>query len=129
MILIQLLHYHFYPAIVLICIDFVYLSSFGGKFVELIERIQYSKFNMNFIGVFGSYLLIVFALYYFIIKEKKSVFDAFVLGVVLYGVFDFTNIALFKKYDLVIALIDTLWGGILLASTTFISYRVLHMIR
>jgi uncharacterized membrane protein len=84
---------------------------------------------MNFIGVFGSYLLIVFALYYFIIKEKKSVFDAFVLGVVLYGVFDFTNIALFKKYDLVIALIDTLWGGILLASTTFISYRVLHMIR
>jgi len=117
------------PAIVLICIDFVYLSSFGGKFVELIERIQYSKFNMNFIGVFGSYLLIVFALYYFIIKEKKSVFDAFVLGVVLYGVFDFTNIALFKKYDLVIALIDTLWGGILLASTTFISYRVLHMIR
>lgn len=117
------------PAIVLICIDFVYLSSFGGKFVELIERIQYSKFNMNFIGVFGSYLFIVFALYYFIIKEKKSVFDAFVLGVVLYGVFDFTNIALFKKYDLVIALIDTLWGGILLASTTFISYRVLHMIR
>jgi len=117
------------PSIVLICIDFVYLSSFGGKFVELIERIQYSKFNMNFIGVFGSYLLIVFALYYFIIKEKKSVFDAFVLGVVLYGVFDFTNIALFKKYDLVIALIDTLWGGILLASTTFISYRVLHMIR
>ena len=68
------------------------------------------------------YLLLIFALNYFILRTKRSVLDAFLLGVVIYGVFDTTNLAIFKKWDSKVALMDTLWGGVLFALTTFIIY-------
>lgn len=61
-----------------------------------------------------------FALYYFIILPKRSVFDAAILGMVIYGVFDMTNHALFKNYNLTTGIIDVVWGAILFASSAFI---------
>ena len=63
-------------------------------------------------------------LYYFIIREKKSVKDAFLLGVVIYSVFDLNTLAIFQKWSPVLALIDSLWGGVLFALTTAIVYRI-----
>jgi uncharacterized membrane protein len=59
-------------------------------------------------------------LYYFIIKENKSVLDAFILGFCTYGIYETTNLSLLNKWDYNIALIDTIWGGILYALTTYI---------
>ena len=61
-----------------------------------------------------------FLINYFIIKPHKSVSDAFFLGIVIYGVFDTTNYALFKNWSLITTIIDTLWGGLLFASTTYV---------
>ena len=57
---------------------------------------------------------------YFIIKPNRSVQDAFLLGLIIYGVFETTNMALFSKWSWLTVLIDTIWGGILFALTTFI---------
>ena len=110
--------------IILLFVDLVYLSIFGKNFIKLIEKIQTKKFKLNLVGAIGSYLLIAVGLYYFIIQDNKPIFDAFILGIVLYGVFDFTNMGLFKDYDLKIGLIDTLWGGTLLATVTFLTYKI-----
>ena len=56
---------------------------------------------------------------YFIIIPKKSHIDAFVLGLVIYGVYEGTNYAILKKWPLKIVIMDTLWGGILFALTSF----------
>ena len=40
-----------------------------------------------------------FPLKKFILKDKKSVFDAFLLGIVIYGVYDTTTHAIFKKWS------------------------------
>lgn len=42
----------------------------------------------------------------------------FVYGVVLYGVYDFTNVATLDRWPLKLALADTLWGGVLCALVT-----------
>jgi uncharacterized membrane protein len=110
--------------IILVVIDSIYLSLFGKQFAKMIEVIQSEKFKLNLLGAVLSYATIAFALYYFIIRDNRPVYEAFTLGVVLYGVFDFTNLALFSKYDFNIGLMDTLWGGILLASTTYITYSI-----
>ena len=55
--------------------------------------------------------------------SKRSVLDAFLLGFVIYGVFDLTNLAIFKKYDNMVALMDMLWGGTLFALTAYIIYQ------
>ena len=110
---------------VLLLLDFLYLSTFGKYFSDLVRKIQKDPMTLNYVGAFFSYLLIAFSLYFFILKDKRPIYEAFILGVVLYGVFDFTNLALFAKYDWKIGLIDTLWGGILLSFTTFITYKFL----
>mgnify|MGYP001228872730 CR=1 FL=1 len=58
-------------------------------------------------------ILLVFGLYYFIISQNKKVFDAFLLGLVIYGVYESTNYALLKDWNFSTLVIDTLWGGIL----------------
>ena len=65
----------------------------------------------------------VFGLEYFIISQNKSPLDAFVLGVVTYGIYETVNLGYLinGKY---FPYIDTLWGGILFASTVYITYRV-----
>jgi uncharacterized membrane protein len=59
-------------------------------------------------------------LYYFIIKDDKSRISAFILGLCTYGVYEFTNLSTLNDWDINMAAIDTLWGGILFALTTHI---------
>jgi uncharacterized membrane protein len=42
----------------------------------------------------------------------------FVYGVVLYGVYDFTNVATLDRWPLKLAFADTLWGGVLCGLVT-----------
>jgi uncharacterized membrane protein len=44
---------------------------------------------------------------------------------VIYGVYDATNYALLRKWNPYLSIIDTLWGGVLMATTTYITYSVL----
>jgi uncharacterized membrane protein len=46
--------------------------------------------------------------------------EAFLLGIVIYGVYETTNYALFKNWSILTVFMDTLWGGILFASTCYI---------
>jgi uncharacterized membrane protein len=66
------------------------------------------------IGAVICYILLAFGLYYFVISKKNtSILDAFLLGLVIYGVFDSTNFVMFKKWDWRVMVIDGIWGGVL----------------
>ena len=113
------------PSLTLLAVDSLYLSTFGKKlFGKTVKQIQNSPMEINFYGAIVSYLLLMVVLYKFIILENKSPNDAFLLGFCIYGVFDFTNYAIFKKYDLVTGITDMVWGGILFYIVTFISQLI-----
>jgi uncharacterized membrane protein len=107
-------------AIVLIAIDSVYLNIIKDFFQKQIISVQGSSVQVNYLGVAICYIFLVTGLNYFIIKPNKSVNDAFLLGLIIYGVYETTNYALFKNWSIITVIIDTLWGGILFASTTYI---------
>lgn len=107
-------------AILLISIDFVYLNLIKDFFGNQVQRVQGSSMQINYLGAAICYILLIVGINYFIIKPHKSVNDAFLLGLVIYGVFETTNYALFKNWSIVTVIIDTLWGGLLFALTTFI---------
>lgn len=116
--------YHLRFVFIMLILDFAYISTIGNSlFSKTIRNIQNSNMKISYLGAFISYILLIIALYYFIISKNASIMDAFVLGVVIYGVFDFTNIALFSNYDIYTGIIDTLWGGILFSLTTFL-YKI-----
>ena len=111
-------------AIVLIILDSVYLNLAGGYFKKQIKAVQGSPLELNLVGAALCYVFLVFGLNYFILKHKKSVKDAFLLGIVIYAVFELTNLAIFKNWHIMSVLIDTLWGGILFGLTTGIVYKL-----
>jgi len=107
-------------AIIFISIDFVYLNVMKGYFDNQIKSIQGSPIKMNYLGAAICYILLIVGINYFIIKPRKSVSDAFLLGIIIYGVYETTNYALLKDWSFLTVIIDTLWGGLLFASTTYI---------
>jgi len=116
---------YFVPAFIMLTLDGIYLSNIGGPlFNPMIKNIQGEKITLNPVGVIIVYLLMLFALFKFIIMERKAPRDAFLLGFCIYGVFDFTNMAIFNKYKYLPALIDMVWGGTLFYLTTFVTYKL-----
>jgi len=115
-------------AFTMLALDSLYLSTIGGSlFGKMVKRIQKEDLEINVYGAIGCYILLILVLYKFIILERRSLTDAFILGVCVYGVFDFTNIAIFKNYSLLPAIVDTLWGGILFYLVTFVTYKIMSI--
>jgi uncharacterized membrane protein len=107
-------------AIVLISMDYVYLNLIKSLFDKQIKSVQGSPLKINFLGAAICYIFLIIGINYFIIKPRKSISDAFLLGLVIYGVYETTNYSLFTNWSIITVIIDTLWGGILFASTTYI---------
>ena len=112
-------------SVLLVLVDSVYLYFIGKPvFDKTVLAIQNSALSVNLAPAVFTYILMAILLNYFIISVNKSPFDAFILGFCAYGIFDFTNMAIFKKYNLRTAIMDTLWGAILFFSVTAITYYI-----
>ena len=110
--------------VLLLVLDSIYLNSTSSHFNKVVKSIQGTAIEFNMYTAVACYLVLAFAINYFIIKDKKSVMDAFLLGFVIYAVFDLTNMVIFKKWDLMTAIMDMVWGGVLFASTTYLTYNL-----
>lgn len=110
--------------VLMILTDLFYLKTTSKYFEKQIFLIQKTHMTLDLISALFCYLFLSFGLYYFIIKSNKSLIDAFLLGLVIYGVFDTTNKALFSKWKWITVLFDTLWGGVLFLLTTYIYTKV-----
>jgi len=107
-------------AIIFVVIDFIYLNLIKDFFGKQIKSVQGSEIKVNLLGVALCYIFLIIGINYFIIKPRKSVQDAFLLGLIIYGVYETTNYALFKNWSIVTVIMDTLWGGVLFALTTYL---------
>ena len=118
-------------AIVLfLVLDAFYLGTTSGEWNKLLLRIQGSPLKVKMIPAVLCYSLIVFSWYYFIYSEHRvhrnvmrSVKTAFILGFVIYGIYELTNAAIINKWGWKYVVMDTLWGGILYALVTFITLK------
>jgi uncharacterized membrane protein len=111
-------------AILFVIIDFIYLQTIKNYFTKQITQVQGSPLKVNLLGVALCYIFLIFGLNYFIIKSKKSVYEAFIFGIIIYGVYETTNYALFSKWSILTVIMDTLWGGLLFAIVTFIIQKL-----
>ena len=113
--------------IVLYLLDMVYISNITGKYNDMITNIQGSEMKTKILPAVICYFFLIFGVYYFIIKNKKKPLDAFYLGVVIYGVYNATAYALIDKWSKEIAIMDTLWGGVLFYLTTVICQKIFKL--
>ena len=113
--------------VVLLGLDMIYLKLTGGYFNTLVKSIQGNKLTLQMVPAVLAYITLVFSLYYFIIRENKKITDAMLLGWSIYLVYDFTNKAIFDKWNWETVVLDGVWGGILYGLTTFIVYKLSNL--
>ena len=97
--------------------------------------------NRMYISTIITYLLLALGLYLFVIKpynlknpNKKYnnfcdytdvVIKAILFGLVVYGVYDMTNLATINSYDTYVAIVDTVWGGALCGIITSVYFYLM----
>ena len=112
--------------VVLLLLDAVYITLTKSLWDVQVASIQRVSMQIRVLGAIVCYTLLILGLYYFILRNRRSPLDAFLLGLMVYGVFDSTNYAMFKKWDWKIAMMDTLWGGTVFAITTSVVYSIMR---
>ena len=108
--------------LLLIAVDLPWLLTVGRYALGMTERIQGSPVVMQF----GPALVVYIALAY-LVYQVKTVGEAALLGAATYAVYDFTSLAILKKYELNVAIADTLWGGALFA-IVFTILKTFHVL-
>jgi len=111
----------------------------SSNYNYLIEKVQKTSFSINFIGAILSYLTLLGGLFFFSIPmiEKNLKKDNLIslcilygggLGLLMYGMFNSTNIGIFKNYDYKIALLDTFWGFMIFTMSSYLFFSLKKMI-
>lgn len=105
-------------------LDYMYLSSISNMFKKMLYRIQSSNLSLKLVPTILCYIFLIFSILYFIIIKNGNIFDAFILGISIYAVYELTNYATIESWSLELVLIDTIWGGILFSLTTFLHNKI-----
>jgi len=111
--------------IIFVLLDSCYLYLVKDYFNKQIKNVQGTPIEINYIGAIVTYIFLIFGLNYFILDKKKSIKDAMLLGFVIYGVYEFTNLSIIKNWNYLTTIIDTAWGTILFGLTTAIVYKLI----
>ena len=115
-------------SLTLLFLDFFWIKMYMGKKYEiLINKIQNSKIKIKYIFAFFAYLLMLVGLNFFVIPKIRktnklidSIKYGFSFGVIVYGIYDMTCAAIFRDWDIKLALIDIIWGGFVFFISTYI---------
>lgn len=128
-----------------VCIaEFIWLYLINSKrYISITEKIQKTKFNVNIKYAILSYVLVLISIFYvtvpFVIskisindnnkiKNIKIFIYSFIIGFLIYGIYNLTSLSIYTNYTFFIASIDTLWGGILYSTSTLLFFNLKHML-
>jgi uncharacterized membrane protein len=108
--------------LVLAVVDALWLFTVGQYALQMTERIQGSPVQFGIVASIVVYVALAYLVY-----QVNTPLEAGLLGAATYAVYDFTSLAILKKYEVGVAIADTIWGGVLFASVfSILKYFKLH---
>jgi uncharacterized membrane protein len=120
--------------IIMFFLDIIVLTLLKPLWQSAVFKIQKKPLNINYTYGFIAYIFLVLGLYYNVYRyinksnwKMNTLMYGFMYGFFVYGTFDFTNLALFNDYPLGLGIMDTIWGGILMALTSFFTYYLIEI--
>ncbi len=105
-------------SILMLLLDIIWLKQDFMNFNKLISNIQSKPMRINNNAAIVVYILMLIGLHVYVLPKmdgtlKTAFMYGGLFGFILYGVFDFTNMAIFSDYSLNHALFDVAWGTFL----------------
>jgi len=111
-------------------IDMIWLGLVAKSFYKA-QIGHLMKPDVNWIAAIIFYLLFIVGLVIFVISpamEKGSWVHALVFGalfgLITYATYDLTNLAVTKDWPLLVTVVDLVWGAVLAASVSIITYLI-----
>jgi len=123
----------------LMVLDVAWITLNLSTYSSAIQKVQKSPMNLRSLRseyAFIAYIIIIFSVLYVAIpfttqnmkkgeddiatKLLKSFMYGGAVGFSIYGIYNFTSLAIYKDFDSSIGIIDTLWGTTLYTLTTFV---------
>jgi uncharacterized membrane protein len=123
----------------LMVLDVAWITLNLSTYSSAIQKVQKSPMNLRNLRseyAFVAYIIIIFSVLYVAIpfttqnmkkgeddiatKLLKSFMYGGAVGFSIYGIYNFTSLAIYKDFDSSIGIIDTLWGTTLYTLTTFV---------
>lgn len=112
--------------VTMICMDIVWLSINNTYHSKLFESIQQSPLEIKIIPGILVYICMACSVTYFGILSSKtpreSILHGGYIGLAMYSLYDFTNLATFKKWTYEMTLKDVTWGTILCAISSRVGF-------
>lgn len=133
-------------SVIILALDAVFLTLAKDLFARQVMLVQGTAMKVNIPSAAVCYILIVLGLYYFVIRHiivpnatsaaasiqtmriGDGIKAAFFLGILVYGVYETTTLAILRNWSPMTALIDTTWGGTLFALSAYIFYKYKTMV-
>lgn len=112
--------------LILLVIDSIYLYTIGDFVQKIILSVQKSQLKLNYYYAAVVYLVMGFAIYHFGFVRKVNMTDLFLIGFLGYAIYDFTNLATLKNWNVLLSVIDPIWGGTLFVLTYIITKSILN---
>ena len=117
-------------SIVFILLDIIWLQYFTTIIGPLIEKIQNSPLKLNPYGAVLAYLIMVVAYYNIAFDgDKPNYFKSALLGLAIYGTYEFTNYATFSNWNLKVLGIDIAWGITVSVLSLFLTDKIYSLIK
>ena len=131
---------YFIISIVIIFLDISWISLNLTKYSKEVLKVQKAAMSLRYEHAIIAYIIILFSILYIAIPftsqnikinnggkdisvEKKLLYSFMyggALGFSVFGIYNFTSLAIYKDLDATIAITDTIWGTTLYTLSTFI---------
>jgi uncharacterized membrane protein len=133
-------------AVIVLALDAVFLTLTKDLFARQVMLVQGTAMTVNIPSAAVCYVLIVLGLYYFVLRHiivpnattaaaaiqtmrlGDGLRAAFFLGILVYGVYETTTLAILRNWSPMTAVIDTTWGGTLFALSAYLFYKYKAMV-
>lgn len=106
------------------------MKDYNMRQLSEIGRIVDGKFDIQYFPAVLAYLLMATAITAFVmpaLKEQTSIMNWFLtgalMGLLVYGIYDMTNLATLKSYPWAFALADIAWGTFIFGVVTIITKK------
>lgn len=106
------------------------MKNFNLRQLAEIGRIEDGQFQVNYLAAGITYILMALGIVVFVIPLVQEMpwwrvfLTGALLGLIVYGIFDMTNMAILKSYPFPFALADMAWGSFLFGVVSIIVSRV-----
>jgi uncharacterized membrane protein len=121
--------------VIILVLDVLWIYLNFKMYAKNIRNVQKTDLVLNYTYAFIAYALVVFASLYIAIpftknylnkndsitdKLYKSLIYGGSIGLAVYGIYNFTNLSIFKEYSLNLAIIDSVWGTMMNTFVVFV---------